>query len=84
MPGTNGGTGYPFTLRCGKCRTSRARRDDPKRGLNLVATGRTRSAANKGIRQTNRRIEYECLDCGHAGWTQHMDAERLTLRKMPF
>ena len=75
MPGTNAGTGYPLTLRCAQCKTSGLHRYD--RSTNLEATGRTRNALHRGIRQTHRKIEYRCRECGHVGWTQHMVAERL-------
>lgn len=83
MPGTNAGTGIPFTLRCRPCnravsyiyRTGRT-------GRNLTATGRTRPLApamigHGGPRLTGRQIEYRCLDCGHLGWSRHRDAEFL-------
>ena len=75
MPGTNAGTGQPITLRCSSCR-----KDDwrgPNRGMNLIATGRFKAAVFRAIRQTSRLIQYRCQDCGHVGWTQHIDAERL-------
>ena len=74
MPGTNAGTGQPITLRCGKCRITRSWREG---GFDLEATGKTRPATRRGIRLTNRKIEYRCRECGHVGWSQHMDAERL-------
>ena len=79
MPGTNAGTGYPLTLRCAKCKVLR---DATGRSAdNLEATGRTRdlrpSERHHGYRQTGRKIEYRCRDCGHVGWSQHSDAERL-------
>lgn len=77
MPGTNAGTGQPLTLRCAKCKTYRF---GPDRGTNLEATGRTRPMPHSAIRQTNRKIEYHCRDCGHTGWSQHIDAERLIRR----
>jgi predicted RNA-binding Zn-ribbon protein involved in translation (DUF1610 family) len=76
MPGTNAGTGQPLTLRCAKCRKSDVRRGT-SRGTNLEATGRLRPVTHRGVRQTNRKIQYRCRDCGHVGWTQHIDAERL-------
>lgn len=75
MPGTNAGTGQPLTLRCAKCKTTWRR--DYGGGTNLEATGRTKPVPHRGIRQTTRKIEYRCRDCGHVGWTQHIDAERL-------
>ncbi len=79
MPGTNAGTGQPLTLRCSWCK--RSHRDDPERGTKLLATGRFKAARHRSIRQTNRKIEYYCQDCGHHGWTQHIDAEKLVARK---
>jgi hypothetical protein len=72
MPGTNAGTGQPLTFKCAKCRITDWRTD-----VDLEATGRTRPMAHRGIRQTTRKIEYKCRICGHVGWTQHIDAERL-------
>jgi predicted RNA-binding Zn-ribbon protein involved in translation (DUF1610 family) len=82
MPGTNGGTGYPNWLRCWACRRAASRyiHGEGLRGNLLVATGRTKPMRHRGCRQTNRKIEYRCLDCGHVGWTQHIDAERLMKR----
>jgi len=80
MPGTNAGTGQPIALRCSQCRQRRGRyfpMMPANHGFNLIATGRVRPARHRGIRQTHRRIQYRCLDCGHVGWTQHSDAERL-------
>jgi predicted RNA-binding Zn-ribbon protein involved in translation (DUF1610 family) len=81
MPGTNAGTGQPLSLRCAKCRRWNSTGEDRSRGFDLEATGRTRPAAHRGVRQTNRRIEYRCKGCGHVGWTQHLDAEALLRRK---
>ena len=78
MPGTNAGTGYPLTLRCAKCKAGRS--GYRRHGTHLEATGRTRPTLHQGYRQTDRRVEYHCLDCGHVGWSQHSDAERLLRR----
>lgn len=80
MPGTNAGTGCPLTLKCAKCRLSRNWSRNFREGL--VATGRTRAVSRRSIRQTTRKVEYRCLDCGHVGWTQHIDAERLPVEGM--
>lgn len=80
MPGTNGGTGYPVALKCWACRRSGLIDVRPGRGLNLEATGETRPVRRIGIRETNRKIQYWCRDCGHVGWTQHIDAEILMTR----
>ncbi len=72
MPGTNAGTGQPLTLKCAKCKTN-SWRD----ACRLEATGRFRPMPHKAIRQTWRKVEYRCLECGHVGWTQHYMAEML-------
>lgn len=77
MPGTNAGTGQPLTLRCAKCKRSGRYEWSRSGGTDLVATGRVKAVAHRAVRQTNRKIEYKCRDCGHVGWTQHVDAERL-------
>ena len=77
MPGSNNGTGHPLTFRCAKCKTQRNWRRDSFRGTNCVATGLTKPARKGGIRMNTRVIQYECLDCGHIGWTQHEQGERL-------
>jgi len=84
MPGTNAGTGYPLTFRCAKCKVgweyklgSLARRD----GTRCIATGRTKPKRTRGYRQTDRLVEYRCLDCGHIGWSQHSQMERLLERR---
>lgn len=82
MPGTNAGTGYPLTLRCAKCKST-WRREYGAMATNLIATGRTKPRGRNdkgGMRTTTRMIEYRCLDCGHVGWTKHIDAERLIRR----
>lgn len=74
----NNGTGYPYWLRCSKCRGQ----VDRTRGWRLRAMGRTRPLARGqrgrgNPRATNRLIEVKCRDCGHVGWTRHKHAEDL-------
>jgi hypothetical protein len=78
--GANNGTGYPYWLRCSKCRS----RGNRERGWSLHATGRTRPLARGqrgrgNSRATNRQIQIVCGDCGHVGWTRHKHAEDLLL-----
>lgn len=82
MPGTNAGTGHPLTLRCAKCRLGRDWRRHSDRGTRLEATGKWKRICAleypiAHLRLTWRRIQYRCLDCGHIGWTRHVDAEGL-------
>jgi hypothetical protein len=46
--------------------------------IHLRWTGRYRRAPTnrKGCRTSYWRFEYACTDCGHVGWTRHIDAER--------
>lgn len=88
MPGTNAGTGYPLTLRCGKCKVGINFRDFHElqyRGTNLEATGRTRPLTRQqqgrcGFGALQYRVEYRCLDCGHVGWTRHVQGAVLLKR----
>ncbi len=88
MPGTNAGTGQPMWFQCGKCRlaggpywrldTSSGRRmRSMGKSDRIELTGRTRAApqGNAFGRSTTRRREFKCLDCGHVGWSRHVDLE---------
>jgi len=75
----NSGAGYPHQLRCAKCRIGASA---PRRGRNIVATGRKKPNLGKvGIRQWIFFVEYNCLDCKHRGWTKHIDGRRLLARR---
>jgi hypothetical protein len=86
MPGSNAGTGYPLTLRCGKCKVGRDWENDDHKGTKLEATGRKRPLASSqhgrgNPRALQYRAEYRCLDCGHIGWSRHGTMEFLLKRK---
>lgn len=95
MPGSNAGTGHPYTFRCAKCKTNMAfvlfgmgGMRDPKRGTNWFATGTVIGDLDKASPhvRVNRHVkaEYECRDCGHKGFSGHsmvLAAARL-LRKL--
>lgn len=74
--GASSGPGFPLTLRCAKCKGV-----DNGRGYKLRATGRMRrrhpSERSQGIRQIAGIAEYECLECGHKGWSKHGQMQRL-------
>lgn len=71
------GTGIPITLRCSKCKKYRDWQTEHKKGTNLEATGRTKERQHCGaLRMQTTAVEYRCLDCGHVGWSQHVDAMR--------
>lgn len=82
--GANNGTGQPNNLKCSRCIRHRSWR--PARcGMNLKATGKERPLSkaqlgNGGARVMMRQVQYECLDCGHVGWSRHKDAGRLLER----
>ncbi len=46
-----------------------------RKGLinHIKLTGRSKAIYDSKAngRSTNTRFEYECLDCGHVGWTRH-------------
>lgn len=69
--GSNNGTGQPNYFRCSKCRlTVRG----PRHGWDVTLTGRRRAHRGKrGARITGIDREYACNDCGHVGWSAHID-----------
>lgn len=77
--GSNGGSGYPNTLRCTKCKTGSDWKKRPTGlGTRLVRTGRVKPLAKSqegygNARAIHERVEYRCLDCGHVGWTRMSD-----------
>ena len=81
MPGTYAGTGRPLTFKCSKCKLRRDRYGNARAGAPRI-TGRDRLAprGNKCRRTSYWRFEYVCLDCGHVGWSRHIEAERQFVR----
>lgn len=73
------GPGSPVFFRCSRCRDSR--RFSSKTGWDVELTGRTRPNGAKkghalGVRSTLISREYRCRDCGHVGWSSHVDLQR--------
>ena len=68
------GAGYPLTFRCARCKTNRR---GSRRGLNYeIVTQIDSEARGACIRQDREhKYLYNCLDCGHSGWTRHVDAK---------
>lgn len=69
-------------LSCTNCNRPGGER---RRGRDLEATGRTRQLtmrqrSNGHSRTLSYRIEYRCTECGHTGWSRHIDAGRLLRR----
>lgn len=42
----------------------------------VALTGRTRNFGTRGARMSATAREYRCLDCGHVGWSRHVDLGR--------
>lgn len=75
------GTGSPVWFRCTKCRSTL--NPDRRAGdiTRVRLTGRERPRRRSkhhpiGSRSTHVAREYECLDCGHVGWSTHVDLAR--------
>lgn len=71
------GTGFPVTFRCSKCKNGRDwRGGESEKGTNVRLTGETKPLSSSQLgkgnpRAMNIRAQYECLDCGHVGWSRH-------------
>lgn len=83
MPGTNAGTGKPLHLKCAQCK-KQTKRTWLSGGRiiytsltgRLVRTGKVRGEPKpygSHLRMLGEHHQYECLDCGHVGWTRHVD-----------
>ena len=53
--------------------------------MNLEATGKIRKLSDResghvSVRQIGFKAQYRCRDCGHVGWTRHIDAAQLLKR----
>lgn len=78
--GANNGTGWPLFFWCAACKKkpgwNKNHHDTP--GWKVVRTGRTRpySGGNRGARGLDTFHEYRCTDCGHVGWSRHVDIAR--------
>jgi hypothetical protein len=81
MAGKNYGTGQPFWFRCSNCRRNHpAHRDEPRfegRLDRVRLTGKVRTVPQaSGRRVCDVVVQYECRDCGHIGWSRHVDIVR--------
>jgi len=76
------GTGFPLTFACSKCRKRYGGiAKMPNAVLRWRLTGRRRALTkaqqgNGHPRALQYRVEYECLNCGHVGWSRQADCER--------
>jgi hypothetical protein len=78
--GRSVGAGSPLTLRCTKCKRLRDwRHDTSYRDMRLRPTGKFRKRHKYTLRIRSIpwpwQAQYECLNCGHLGWTTHLDIE---------
>lgn len=69
------GVGQPLSFRCQACRSTVRDQDGRPGSINRVElTGRTRQRfTGTGGRYCAEACEYRCLDCGHVGWSRHVD-----------
>lgn len=86
MPHKSAGAGSPVFFRCPGARYEALwslYRDEDMRQHDVVLTGRTKPYKPPralGSRSTFVSREYECQACGHVGWSNHVDLERLERR----
>jgi hypothetical protein len=83
-----GGTGTPNWFQCSACRKRKSTisygapgyAELVRNGMvgRVVLTGRTRpnQSRNRHVRISDTVRQYQCLDCGHVGWSNHKDLER--------
>lgn len=82
------GTGSPVHFMCSACRRSRgAGRGHegpvPGRAERVRLNGRRRQRDCATARHGRTLREYECLDCGHVGWSAHQDLKVWATRPTP-
>jgi len=84
--GANNGTGHPLTFACAKCRVKGCFGSDDSRRWRFfqhhkwVATGarRKRWTGNNPAGRVDPVYQYgyQCLDCGHVGWSRHISVKK--------
>lgn len=79
MAGSNAGTGRPLHFKCSQCRLVGSRRGYAV-DVDLTGRKKTLKTSNAGIRNSKTEREYRCRNCGHVGWSRHMDLERKELK----
>lgn len=87
--GRSAGTGQPIWVKCPVARRTVGVgpfTHGPKSNLKLTGRRRHRFSrlAGSGGRSDTRFIyEFQCLDCGHVGWSRHIDIARRFKREFP-
>ncbi len=80
----------PANFRCAKCRRTYGTReyfgerwsDERGRLSRVELTGKTKAdradrSVHRGPRCDTTSRQYRCEDCGHVGWSTHVDLKRL-------
>lgn len=69
------GAGSPIWFRCARCRKGGGPGGFVQR---VKPTGKAKPSPRPGVRgarSAKQSYQYECLDCGHVGWSNHKDLE---------
>ena len=82
------GAGSPVWFKCPVARsTTRRLGIHRKGGRNYQLTGQRRPklcAGATGLRSDGRFVyQFKCLDCGHVGWSRHIEVARRFKREFP-
>lgn len=87
MGSWNSGAGSPVWFRCTLCRRRYGQfGKDCGFASRVTLTGRTKpqpprgTHTSPGLRSTDTLREYTCDDCGHTGWSNHIELERKAAR----
>lgn len=88
--GRSAGTGQPVWFKCPNARSTWNRKQPghPAAGSNVELTGErrrsySRYAGSGGRSDINFVYRFRCLDCGHVGWSRHIDIARRFKREFP-
>lgn len=79
MPGTNAGTGQPINFQCSACRRRRRWPCGAKTHVRLTGRKKKLDDGNARGRSTKWSREYICRDCGHKGWSRHIDLQDIDI-----
>lgn len=82
------GAGQPIWFKCPIARrTTRRLGIHTKGGRNIQLTGQRRERASNrtgALRSDSRFVyQFKCLDCGHVGWSRHIQVARRYAQEFP-